>query len=267
MANEKHLLLTATGDYLDAGLSEEAWMVTLRLALVFAGSVDPVGTLPNSWEPVAQTVSRTETDWTINGNWKAVQGAITFSPDDYLNDQAAPALAAWVGAMPGLSSQARLRTLRLYPIGTNGRAVPAIPYAVGTPMQLDWTSSYPVGSSSAQQLPLQIAAVLSHRTGQIGRRGRGRMFVPALTTAAVNHDSLFSSSWQSTSANVQANTLEALGFGSGGPTSLQVRPIITGGNFVDYAVITSVQAGNVPDTQRRRRRQITESRVTEAVTY
>lgn len=267
MANEKHLLLTATGDYTDSGLASEAWMVTLRLALVFAGSVDPIGTLPNSWNVVAQPVSRTETDWSISGNWKAVQGAITFSPDDYLNDQVAPAFAAWMGAFPGLSSAARLRSLKLYPIGTDGKAIPAPPYAVGTPMELHWTSSFPVGGSSAQQLPLQIAGVVSHRTGQIGRRGRGRMFAPALTTAAVDHDSLFSSSWQNTAANVQKNTLSNLGFGSGLPTTLQIRPAIIGAPWTQYAVITSVQAGNVPDTQRRRRRQLPESRVTQPVTY
>lgn len=267
MANEKHLLMTATGDYTDSGLASEAWMVTLRLCLVFGSPAPDIGTLPNDWDVVAQPVSRTESQWTISGNWKAVKGPSTFSPDDYLNDQAAPQWAAWMGAFPGLSSAARLRTIRLYPIGTNGRAIPAPPYAVGTPMELNWTSGYPVGSSSAQQLPLQIAGVVSHRTGQIGRRGRGRMFAPALTTAAVDHDSLFTSSWQNSAANVQKNSLAAWAFDATLPTERHVRPIITGAPWTQYAVITSVQAGNVPDTQRRRRRQLVETKVTQAVTY
>ena len=100
-----------------------------------------------------------------------------------------------------------------------------------------------------------------------GRRGRGRMFAPALTTAAVDHDSLFSSSWQNTAANVQKNTLEGVAFGTGLPTDLEIRPAVIGSPWISYAVITSVQAGNVPDTQRRRRRSIPETRVTQAVTY
>lgn len=213
MAGEKHLLLTAQGDYVDGSLAPETWMVTLRLILN-GGDPDQVGTLPTNWDVSAQTINRTETDWTITSNWRATEllPPFTFQPDDYLNDQAAPAFAGWMGGFPGISSQARLRRLRLYPIGTNGKAIPAPPYATGSPCELVWTSSDPVGGSSAQQLPLQIAGVVSHRTPQVGRSGRGRMFVPALTTTAVDHDSLFSASWCSTAANAQKNLLEGLAF-------------------------------------------------------
>ena len=173
MANEKHLLVTVTGDYTDSALSAEAWQVGLRFILNF-GAVDPVGTLPNSWDVVADSINRTETHWTIAGNWKCTQLGGTFQADDWLNDQVAPAFAAWLGAMPGVSDQCRLDWVKLYPIGTNGRAVPAPPYASGTPCLLTYTGSYPVGSNSSDPLPLQISEVVSHRTLQTGRAGRGR---------------------------------------------------------------------------------------------
>ena len=266
MANERHLLLTFGGSYVDTDLATESWMCTLRLALVF-GTVDPVGTLPNNWNVVAFPINRTETDWTITGNWKITSGPDTFQADDFLNDQIAPQLAAWMGAMPGLSNQCRLDWAKMYPIGTDGRAIPAPPYATGTPVALDWTSSNPVGSSSAQQLPLQIAAVLSHRTAQIGRPGRGRMYVPSLTVDALNHDSTLKSSWQNTAANVQKNTLEAFSYAGAGPTGAHIVPIITGGNWTKYATINQVRVGNIPDTQRRRRRSLIETVVSQAVTY
>ena len=57
MADEKHLLLTISGGYTDSTLSGEIWQVGLRLALVY-GTVDDVGTLPNSWAPKATSSSR-----------------------------------------------------------------------------------------------------------------------------------------------------------------------------------------------------------------
>lgn len=266
MALERHLLLTFGGSYVPADLSPETWMCTLRLLLT-DGSPDPVGNLDSGWDVNPTSISRTETDWTITGNWHATHTINNFAPDDFLNDQAAPALAAWMGAMPGVSSQAELQWAKLYPIGADGRAIPAPPYATGTPCELNWTSSIPVGGSSAQQLPLQISGVISHRTAQIGRPGRGRMYVPALTVDAVNHDSTFKTTWQTTAANVQCNTLEALQIDAGIGGGFWTYPIVTGGNWTKYAIINQVSVGNIPDTQRRRRRALVETRVSQNPAY
>jgi hypothetical protein len=266
MALERHLLLTFGGGYVASSLVEETWMNTLRLVLSDSLPA-PVGVLDSGWDVVATTINRTETDWTITGNWHAVHTINNFAPDDFLNDQVAPALAAWMGAMPGLTSQARLDWAKLYPIGSDGRAIPAPPYATGTPCELNWTSSNPVGGSSAQQLPLQISGVISHRTAQVGRPGRGRMFVPALTSDALNHDSTFKSTWASTAANVQCNTLEAVQIDGGIGGGFWTYPIVTGGNWTKYAIINQVSVGNIPDTQRRRRRALTETRVNQSPAY
>ena len=55
--------------------------VGIRLALVF-GSIDPVGTLPNNWDPSPTSINRTESDWTITGIWHANVGLNYFQPDD-----------------------------------------------------------------------------------------------------------------------------------------------------------------------------------------
>jgi len=258
MANEKHLLLTAIGDYTAAPMNVETWAVTLRLALVF-GAIDPVGTLPSNWEPSAVNINRNETDWTITGNWH-VGGGNTFEPDDFLNDQAAPAFASWIGAGP-MSNYARLRQLKLFPIGApSGRAVPAPPYAQGTPCLLTWTANYPTGATGSSVSPLQIAMVASHRTAQIGRKGRGRMFIPA-----VNPNQLDAATGQFTAARVTAAVtaqqalLQALTVSPTLPDDAHTHAIVTGAPFVSYAKIDTVRVGNVPDTQRRRRRSLVET--------
>lgn len=264
MANEKHLYLTLSGDCTTAGLTNEVWQTGVRLALV-GGTVDDIGTLPNAWEPVAQIINRTESSWTITGNWKITQGSATFQPDDYLNDQVAPAVAAWM-ADNRSSNQITLRQMALYPIGApSGRAVPAIPYATGTPCLLTMTDGSIAGTTSGL-LPLQNTVVASHRTSQIGRPGRGRMFLPPCGSSTTSNG-LVTDSNRDAIAAAQVAFLQGLAYDAVLPTGFHVRPIVTGGNWTKYSVINQVRVGNVMDTQQRRRRQIIETVTTEPVTY
>jgi hypothetical protein len=266
MANEAHLLLSCIGDWDDTELAAETWQVGIRLALVF-GSVDPVGTLPNNWAPTAQNISRTETHWTITGNWDVGYGP-GFHPDDYLNDQAAPAFAAWLSdSGVATSSKCRIREIKLSPIGTDGNLIPAPPYSAGTPCLLSYTSSYPTGATSSTLLPLQNALVMSHRTAQIGRRGRGRVFRPGLTTPAINSHGHVDSSVQASFLSAHVSLLEALSYSDTNPTGPHLRPIVTGSPWTQYGVINSVKVGSVPDTQRRRRRSLPETYLTGTPAY
>lgn len=266
MAQSLHLLLTASGDYTASDLSEEFWQVGVRLSCVF-GSTDAVGALPDDITVGLHAVARTETDWTIDGNWRLVDGLSIFQPDDYLNDQAAPAFDAWMAANVR-SNRCRLRTLKIYPIGSpNGKAIPAPPYASGTPVTLSWTGSYPVGGNAGDQLPLQNAVVASHRTNQIGRKGRGRMFWPALTVGGLDADGFLSTTGKNVITTAQVALLEGLAYGTFPADPVEIRPCVTGSPWTTYATINQVQVGNVVDTQRRRRNSLTEARQTAPVTY
>lgn len=251
----KHLRLDIIGDYVPNTLPGEIWQTSVRLGLIFGpGTVDDVGDLPDNWEPVADPISRTETDWTIQGNWTVDgPGIVTWDPGDYLNDQAGPAVASFI-LNAGLSNQVRVRRLRLWPIGSPlGRAVPAVPYAQGTPCELEWNSSYPIGNQSSTQLPPQNSAVVSLRTLQIGAAGRGRMFLPSMTSAALSGAKIATTP-QSDLADAAQTFMQDL------EVSLApfVVPIVTGGNYTKYARVKGIRVGNVMDTQRRRRNKIAE---------
>ena len=260
-----HLLLTAGGSYTDTVEGEEAWAVGVRLALVF-GSIDPIGTLPTNWLPAAQIINRTEADWTITGNWNTALGGNTFNPDDFLNDQAAPAFGTWLGATLS-STQVRMDWLKLAPISSPlGREEPAIPYLTGSPCLLTWTGAQPVGSEGGGLLPLQISCVCGHRTSQVGSRGRGRMFIPGCARNAMDASTAY---WTSTTQNrvtgAQKDLLNALTWAGIGVGAANTQPIITGKPFETYAVITSVRCGNVPDTQVRRKKSLPVTYVTESL--
>lgn len=255
MANEKHLLVVCSGDYTAtaAALTQETWQTGIRATLVF-GSVDDIGTLPNNWDPAPKSINRTESGWTITGNWMIDgPGLETWEVDDWLNDQLAPAFTSWVQRTNCFSQRVQLNTIKVYPIGAGGQVVPAPPYAVGTPVTLTFTGTPPGGALGGALLPPQLSVVASHRTTQVGRRGRGRSFLPPGSALQLS-EGILGSTYQTALLNSQVTLLEDIAYDNAGPGTSTIRPIITGQPFVDYAVITQVQVDSILDTQRRRRR-------------
>lgn len=266
MANEKHLLLTWGGDYTNSENAGEVWQNGLRLVLNDEGIPD-VGTLFNTWSPEAHNVSRTETNWTITGNYRITWGGgNNFNVDDYLNDQVAPALDTWM-ATSGISDKLRLRWAKVFPIGTNGKAVPAPPYSQGTPMLLTWTGNYPTGDDGANLMPLQNAVVVSHRTSQIGRRGRGRVFRAGPSTNANDATGRIGSTYVTNFLNAEIALLEAVAFIQTLPNEIRALPAVIGSPWTQYGVINQVRVGNRMDTQRRRRQQVDETYSSASPTY
>jgi hypothetical protein len=265
VAHEKHLYLKCSGDYVPSTLPGEIWEVGIRLALVF-GTVDDIGLLPSNWDPVADTISRVETNWTISGNWKAAVGASVFQPDDYLNDQAAPALTNFL-ANAVLSNQVRLRTLSLYPAeAPDAHTVPAVPYVSGTPCVLSWTSAYPTGGEGGTQLPPQDSVVVSWRTLQVGKHGRGRIFLPSSSSTGLSQAHV-SSAAQTDITDAAVTLCEELAYTSSGAGGPHVRPIVTGAPYENYGTIIQAKVGNYVDTQRRRRNRLVETYTTGNITY
>nr|CRY95142.1 hypothetical protein [uncultured prokaryote] len=268
MANEKHLYLTVGGGYVSTltQLANETWQFGIRCSLVF-GQTDPVGTLPSNWNPVSASINRTETDWNITGNWTvAGPGLDSFAPDDWLNDQAAPAIEAFIATSGLFSTGVQLREAKVYPIGTDGKAVPAPPYAGGSPVTLTWTGTLPIGGASGEIMPPQNTMVLSHRTNQIGRKGRGRIFAPPLTTGAVDDGQISSASRAALSA-AHVTLLEDVAYGTYPTQDLEVRPAVIGAPWTTYATINTSVVDSAFDTQRRRRRALITAATTAAVSY
>ena len=123
MAGEKHLYLVVRGKYGPADLNAERWQFGIRLAGVF-GQVDDFGTLPNNWSPQAVTEERSLVDGGVATNY-LINGPAgsNFSPDDWLQDVASPAIVGFM-ASAYIHSNAEVEELRLYPIGApDGKVV------------------------------------------------------------------------------------------------------------------------------------------------
>ena len=274
MATRLHLLITAEGSYYNAGVlfNGEIWGVTLRAVPILGSSLDDVGTIPDNFDVVADSISDSDTDWVASSNWRLEGGVNDIDPVSMLVDQVKPAFESWVGSAL-MHGQAVLDTLKVYPIGTNGKAIPAPPYQLGSPAVLTYTGTKPKGTGSGLMLPLQDAVVVSHRSSQVGRKGQGRMYSPALPPAILDSGTgtVLSSTSQASFNTRQADLLNGCAFVGGTyswyPSVISNVGTPTAPDFSKYAKITKVRCGKVVDTQRRRRNAAAEGWVEASVTY
>lgn len=270
MAGEKHLYAVVSGGYVAAAtaLANEIWQFGFRIVVRPNAGFDPIGNIENWWDVVPANIDRDETPWTITSNWTVEAGVSDLDVGDYLNDQLGPAVEAYIETSSLFSLNVQLRQLRLYPIqAPDGKVIPAPPYAQGTPALLTWKATQPVGATSGVMMTPQNSVVVSTRTQQIGRKGRGRWYPPPLAAAATGTGAdagVVTSATRTIAAGAASTLLEAIQLdnGTGG---IEARAAVIGAPFTQYALITSVRVGNVVDGQVRRRHQLVEAYTTDSV--
>lgn len=259
-----HLGLVLRGGYKPSQteISDEIWVNTVKVAIQLDGFTEGVGTIPNNFEVVHAALSDSDTGWSASSDWRLEGGISDFDPVSYLVDQVMPAALSWM-SLTGRSNTCILRQVDLYPVDIHGHAIGAAGYGAAVPATLTFDAgSEPTGGSSGNYAPLQTACVTSHRTAYSGRKGRGRMFLAGLASAAIDSMGQFTSTFMNNALAGQVAFLEALTMDSAAPyTHAALIP-----NGTQYALINEVRVGSVPDTQRRRRNALTETFVTDAVT-
>jgi len=108
------------------------------------------------------------------------------------------------------------------------------------------------GTSTATCLPFQCAPVVSLRTNTLSRSGRGRFYAPSLAV-----DQVVAGRMSITARDTLADAAESLvaGLTAGGGTL-----VIYHRGSASTTPVTSLDVGDVIDTQRRRRNKLIEDR-------
>jgi hypothetical protein len=259
MTDATHVYVVFSGGY--TTIADETWQFGIRyLVSQDITAPDTSGTLPLIGVD-AESISRTETDWNIVSTWSGAVGtAGHFHPDDWLNDQVAPAAAAFFAAST-ISNQVRLDSIKASPITATGHVA-----ELRTTL-LTWTGSNPVGGQTGDMLPPEVALAVSWQTPRLGKRGRGRIYLPPCVEGSNSSTGQVGSGAQDANRDAAVTLLEDSAITSGIITAQWALPIVTGSPWTQYGEIIEVRVGSVWDAQRRRRRQLAESYSTAPVSY
>ena len=250
MANEKHLYAVFQGGYEDGSNAAEIWQFGVRLVLVF-GTVSDHGTLPNNWDVTDDEGSQTDGNWDSVFTFGITGPALeTFDPMSYTVDYLQPTFEAFM-ATQTFSSHCKATGIKLSPINSAGHVIE------GRTVTSTANSDLP-GGIGGDMLPLEVAHVVSLDTPLIGRRGRGRIYLPPAAASQLDSTGRADSGRVAeVVADAQA-FLEGLSYSGSGLITAHVRPIVTGDPWTKYGMITSGKVGNVFDSQRRRRNRLDE---------
>jgi predicted nucleic acid-binding Zn ribbon protein len=177
----------------------------------------------------------------------------TFDVGSYFVDQLMPAVTDFMSN--GIfSSLCRTRKVGLYPVGTDGRSV-------GGHSAHAIYSTPPTGGGSSTLLPTEVATACSWQTNQLGKKGKGRIYLPGVPRTVVDDDSSVGAAYSADVVAAGAAFLTAFSLDPVSALDPHLKAVVTGKPYVNYGVIKTVRCGNVFDAQRRRRRQLKETYV------
>lgn len=240
--------------------------ISRSLAGRWVGVVSAVGHWPVVWEANQGAFMQwiqTSIRGVLGGGveqfqWKMDWGVPGDDPDLAEND--APAYAeALAGVISGewaaTQTDGELRSqyptnLKLTEVGAvqvssvDGKRKQAYPTAwFGYP-----TASQPAGTSAGNSLPYEVACAVSLRTDTRGPRGRGRLYLPAPSVGAMWPNGIWNNSFAKPAGEFVHAVAEAQKSASGHDL------IVVSLAATQLHKVTLVQVGQVPDSQRSRRR-------------
>jgi hypothetical protein len=173
--------------------------------------------------------------------------------------------ASWTDYTDDLANDVRTFMMAVRGVQHTGfrwTSVKIAPIEVGTGKYLAPATTYglkaPIAGTSATALPPQDAIVLSLRAPVVGRRGRGRIYLPAIGVSALTADGKIGSTARNTVGNAfrdLRDDIEDLP----GTDLFQVRVAIMSANSLTAVLPTEVRVGDQFDTQRRREDQVSEN--------
>lgn len=256
MGDINHLYLVAKGGYEDSDLTEESWQCGIRL-MPFLSDTGDIGAPPMAFDCVSDTLSGSATNWTSTANFLCEGGVNDIDPADYV----ATAGKAWQDFFEDtnayISDAVLVKSVTLYAMGSDGKVINT---DVGPAKAVAVPTAAVDGANAGGLLPIQNTVVLSLRTPNTTRRGRGRIYLPGATTAIVGTtDGLINNTLiRGNIATAGKDLLNDLKSGTFGVDAV-LRPVVIGSPYTTYFRVTQVKVGNVVDSQRRRRRNITEA--------
>ena len=261
MATLSHVYLSIHGEWTTSAWLGEIAQVGLRLPFAAAATAPDKGSI---WTPiengdvVADTGVTSGTNGQLARTWTARVGASGSGEnwDDAAQVDAAEDVYTFLNAIKAyFYSGFRFTHVKQAAIDPSGNfAGKASVYSFTTPLA-------GTGTSVA---PPQVACALSFRAPVMGRRGRGRMYLPAVTGSQIVSDGTVASTMRTTVIGHLATLVNDLQNVPGLSTYLPILSVLSPGSTTAVRP-SELRIGDRWDTQKRRRQQVPEAYTVQAL--
>lgn len=260
MADYTHVYAVLEGAWVPSSVWDgEIGQMGLRVgAWPSPTSPDPLAALPiRTCELVTET--HDEADASVFQGFQGSGGGLGTPAWTYPDQLGlATAILAFMNAIkPRVSSKFAWNRIKLSPIAPDGKnaAGPTV-FSLKTPL---------VGTDSGQSLPPQNSVALSFVRRIPGRRGRGRMFIPAVGSGSITPEGQLGGTANAAYRDA-GKGLDTAIKAMGGGTDWEYRLVVTSAASANYVLPAEVRVGNIVDTQRRRRNAIRETFTSDVLT-
>ena len=261
MTNLSHVYLTAHGSFTTGPWTGENAQFGLRLPFVPTISAPDKGAIytpASNGEIVADTGTTAGTNGTLARTWTARIGPVGSDENVDANMQVdmAEDVRTFVNAIKAYTSSAfRWTHVKIAGVDTLGD-IPrnSAVYTFTTPV---------VGTGTTAQPP-QVALALSLRANLVGRRGRGRIYVPALAGAILTSDGTLATSPGTTMRTAFKQLVDDLQNLPGTPDYIPIVSVMSA-DSADAVRPLHIRTGDRLDTIQSRRRQVAETYTTLAL--
>lgn len=254
-----HLYLTAHGEWTVASWIGEKAQIGIRCFVTGVAATPPFGqrfTMPAngvdtlSVEPHTAVVNGTNgvLAQTFRVDGTGIPPTVIGDPE--LIDYAEDFRTYLNGLKAYFQTGFRWTHFKVAPIKPDGSyAQPATVYTLNTPI---------VGTGVTAQLPPEVACAVSLRAPVMGRRGRGRMYLPALGGGALASDGVLGTGFKTDLGTLTAAFVQGLQNMPGADWPVDTWVIVTSAGSPEAVRPTQVRVGNHFDVQARRQDQVPE---------
>lgn len=254
----QHVYLTAHGSWSSGPWVGEAAQIGLRLCFAPVASAPVKGAI---FTPLGNGDADMDqgtlagTNGTLTRTWIARVGPAGSTFDHGATQQVdfAEDLRTFLDAIKGnVSSAFRWTHIKQAAVAADGSTIQ--PSSV-------YTFTSPLAGTGSNTLPPQVAMAISMRADIIGRRGRGRIYLPALSTGLLASDGTIAATPANTLRSSFVTLVNNLQNVSGWSTYMPIVSILSAGS-ADAVRPSQVRTGNRFDTIQSRRRQVAEAYAT-----
>lgn len=261
MATLQHIYLTAHGSWSSGPWVGEAGQFGLRLPfapIIGAPDKGAIFTPYGNGDVVIDQGSQAGANGTLTRTWTARIGPTGSEQDANatLQIDLAEDLRTLLGSISAFQSNAwRWTHVKMAPVAANGDTVQSSSV---------YTFTTPIAGGVATTSPPQLALAMSLRADIIGRRGRGRIYLPGLAQGILATDGTVASSSASTLRTAFKTCIDALQNLPGTPDAIPIVSVMSPGSATAVRP-SQIRTGNRFDTIQSRRRQVAETYTTLAL--